>query len=498
MKLVIFFIFSAIVWQSTRAFEVMKPTKRPSPNPEPSPNPPTNPIKNIPRQGKLNFHMRRFATLPLFQKRGSRIVGITPWKDDLYVTTSTSGGLVYKVDPAGQATVWFDVANTLKRATGRILDCRSPAHGGLRSIAFPPDFERTGLFYTSLMEERPKDPENFPYLSNVADAKWPDSVVIEWRYNFKSKKVAPRSYRCVLRIAIPVNDHPIKQMVFQGRFLLIAHGDASTQRAVGGGGLRNDGLGKVIRINPKRRGDEPYTIPKSNPFIKDAAYKNELFAIGFRNPHNICYSKKHGIFVTDVGRDNIEEVNIIKGGRSYGWPEREGTFTHLVAGGTGFGIGVSPLPANDAANGYTYPNVQVGHFAPAGRKIYGQALAGSCPIENGSPLQGIFMYANFAQGGELYYSFVTDMKRAVTQGAPNTLTQADVYNATILYDHDNDVITPPLTLRSLRDVVRADESPKVPRVDLRFGVGSRGEVYWSSKKNGAIYLITSSVPGASR
>lgn len=481
----------------TSAFEITKkPPRRKEPKPGSSPNPLTNPLKKRTRPGQVSFHMRKFAKIPDFKGIGSKIVGMTPWKRDLYVTTSTSGGYVYKVAPNGRVTLWFDLARRLKLETGRILDCRSGIHGGLRSIAFPPNFDKTGLFYVSMMEERPKDVSKVRYFGPKGSGTGPDSVVAEWRYNFKLKKVFWGSYRTVMRIAVPVLDHPIKQISFQGNLLLIAHGDASTQQALGGGGLQNDGLGKIIRINPKKRGKAPYSIPRGNPFLKNPAWRNELYAVGFRNPHNLCNSKRHGLFVTDVGRDNIEEINIVKKGGSYGWPEREGTFKHLVAGGTGYGIGVSKLPADDAKNNFIYPAVQIGHFAPIGKKIYGQALAGSCPIENGSPLNGIFMYANFAEGGELYYSWLGDMKRAVTKGPPNKLTQATVFNATVFFDHDNDPRTRPLKLRSLRDVIEKDDTKNPNRVDMRFGVGSRGEVYWSSKKNGGIYQITSTLPGA--
>lgn len=488
----------AVLFQMVAAFEITgSPPQKPQPKPGESPQPFTNPLKTTPRAGKRPVHMRKFAKIPNFKGIGSKIVGMTGWKSDLYVTTSTSGGYVYKVTSAGRVSLWLDVGKRLKAETGRILDCRSGIHGGLRSIAFPPDFAKTGLFYLSLMEERPKDIRKFTYFGSPGDGTGPDSVIVEWKYNFKKRKVVWGSYRNVMRIAVPVLDHPIKQISFQGRLLLITHGDASTQKAVGGGGLKNDGLGKVMRINPKKFGKFPYRIPSSNPFLKTTKWKNELYAVGFRNPHNLCYSRKHGMYVTDVGRDNVEEVNIVVPGGSYGWPKREGTFTHLVAGGTGYNVGVTKLPKNDAKFNFIYPAVQIGHFAPRGRKIYGQALAGSCPIENGSPLEGIFMYANFAEGGELYYSLLRDMKKAVTKGPPEKLTQAPVYNATIYFDHDNDRKTRPLKLRTLLDVIGKDDTKNPKRIDMRFGVGTKGEVYWSSKKNGGIYLITSTLPGAS-
>lgn len=483
------------------AFEVLTP---PPKNPNRDPNTETaedrgayvNPINRRIINGSRQVHVRRFAELPRFRKKSSRMVSIVNHGQHLYVTTSTSGGYVYQIDMQGKVKLWFDVATQLFAETGRQLNCTSAQHGGLRGIAFPPDHDTTGLFYVSLMEDRPANSSAFRYLSGPAQSLFADSVVIEWRYDFVEGKVIKGSYRDVLRIGMTVRDHPIKQITFAGKLLLIGHGDASKQSAVGGGGMGNDGLGKVLRINPKRLGKAPYRVPTSNPFVNNPKYKSEIYALGFRNPHTLCYSAKHGLFVADAGRDNAEEINIVKAGGNYGWPKREGTFKHLARGGTGFNIGVTNLPRDDAKYGYLYPNAEVGHLAPPGKAYFGQAIAGGCPVENKSPLRGVYFYANFPEGGQLYYSFLGQMKRAVVKGPPDTLDPARVYQAKIYFDHDRNKLTPPLVLEDLREVVRADGLPNARRVDMRFGRGPQGEVYWSSKTNGRIYLVTSSLPDA--
>lgn len=285
-------------------------------------------------------------------------------------------------------------------------------------------------------------------------------------------------------------------MGFLGNTLLITHGDSSIKSAIAGGGQNNDVLGKVLRINPLRRGDQPYRIPAGNPFVSSPQFRSEIYGVGFRNRHNICISKMHGIFVTDAGRDNVEDINVIRAGRNYGWSEREGTFVHKASGGIANGI--DPLPEDDAINNYNYPNVQVGHMGPIGAGFVGQALAGSCPVENGSSLAGLFLYANFPTDGQVYYSDIAEMKRAVVQGAPSELTQARTYRAKVLFDHDNNPNTPPILLDNLQGVIRMDGASlsSANRIDLRFGRGPKGEIYWSSKRNGRIYLITYTLPGS--
>lgn len=445
------------------------------------------------RFGKRQIHMREFAQIPFFENRPSRIVGLTRWNDDIYVTTSTSGAYVYKVSSNGTVTLWMEVQKIVNGVTGNDVDCINSKHGGVRGIAFPPNFDKTGLFYISYLELQPKNRSAYQYLTPPFNNEVADSIVAEFRFNKKRNMVQKRYMRYVLRISNLDYDHPIKQIAFQGNKLLIGHGDGSQGSFPKQGGMLNNGLGKVLRIDPRQQGSKPYRIPFDNPYRDNPNYINELYAIGLRNPHNICVSKAHGIFVTDAGRDNVEEVNIIKPGKNYGWQEREGTFVHLKEGGTLTGI--KPLPKDDAKYGYTYPNIQVPHWAPEGKNIFGQALAGSCPIENKSPLHGLFLYANFAEDGQFYYSFVGQMKRAVTEGDPKNLTQATIYVATAYFDHDNDPSTPPKVVKTLRDVVRFS-TPKAVRVDMRFGLGPKGQILWSSKVSGKLYEITSSLPGA--
>lgn len=456
-----------------------------------------NPVSSPVKEGPVLIHTRFFAQIPDYGGRPSRIVGIVSQNSNLYVTTSSSGGFIYKVNPNGSVRLWFNVARAIFQKTGRKLSIYNRQHGGLRGLAFHPQFNRNGLFYVSAIETRPRNPRAVRYLSRVAKPQLPsnvDSVVIEFKYGHKLKRVIQRSYRQVIRIELPESDHPIKQIAFQGPFLLIGHGDASVQSAYTGGGQNNDALGKIIRINPLRRGNLPYTVPGNNPFVKNRKYLPELFAVGFRNPHNICVSKRHGIFVTDAGRDNVEEVNIVKPGRNYGWSQREGTFVHLRQGGTGLGVGVRHIPRNDQRFKYTYPNVQFGHKAKQGDKYVGIALAGACPVENGSPLSGLFIYANFPTDGAVYYSKIEAMKNSRVTGPPGKLTQAKTFRAKVLFDHDRNGQTNPVLLDNLREVIRRDgkRTPNAPRVDLRFGRGPQGELYWSSKTNGRIYLITNS------
>lgn len=458
------------------------------------------PIVNPIVDGKKTLVIRKYAQLPMYQGNPAKITCVASLGKTLYAVSSLTG-LIYKVPPNGKVSLWFNATAALEKK-GRKLHTSSNIFSGVRSIAFHPTFFKTGLFYISALEYRLKNEKKSWFVSlppKVASRAEADSVVTEFKYNFKTKKVDDWSLRQVLRVGLPRIDHPIRQIIFQWKFLIIMHGDGShgydsfKTKDIVGGGQNNDALGKMLRINPLKSGSKPYTIPASNPFVKNKKYIPEIYALGFRNPHNVCFSKTQGLYVADVGRHNVEEINIVKSGHNYGWAKREGTFVHLQPGGTDSGI--TKLPKDDKKYGFTYPAAMYGHDAEMGQKGSGTSIAGACPIDNGSPLDGLYLYCNFGTRGDMYYSFVNEMKKAVTQGDPEDLTQAKTYRAKLLWDHDEKPSTPLKKVVNFQQLLSLElKASNLKRTDLRFGVAADGTTYVSSKANGGIYVIANSIP----
>lgn len=454
-----------------------------------------NPVKIPILRSSLTVRTRPFAKLPDELGDPARIVSISsrPQSSNIYACTLTK---IYEITPSGVVKLFLDVAANIKDNTGRALSVVNKKHGGVRSIAFHTNFRFNKKLYVAAMEERPQNTSRFNYISDVTDHIDADSVLIEYTYNSGSGKPRWDSYRNVFRVGMPVYDHPIKQIAFFGFYLYIAHGDGSVQSAIAGGGQGNNALGKILKISPLQNGSAPYTAPFSNPFVRNPRMKNAVWALGFRNPHNICFSNNGTLYIADAGRSNAEEINIGLAGKNYGWSEREGTFVH--AGG-GLVSGIRPLPADDAKFGYEYPVAQVGHDGPFRAGFIGQAIAGGCPIENESPMAGNYYYVDFPESGKLYFSRLGEMRKAVTRGPPALLKQARTRQVVnILFDHDNNPITPPKRFPNLGAVMRSEPGlADEDRVDVRMGRGPKGELYWSSKKSGKIYLFTSSLPGGS-
>lgn len=109
-------------------------------------------------------------------------------------------------------------------------------------------------------------------------------------------------------------------------------------------------------------------------------------------------------------------------------------------------------------------------------------------------VEGSIPDCEFSIRGVAYYSYVRDLKRSRVRRRPETLSQARVYQARVLFDPDRNGKTNPLLLQNLRQGIRRGGMPRAQRAYIRFVCGAHGEIYWSSKASGKIYIFTNSVP----
>ena len=80
--------------------------------------------------------------------------------------------------------------------------------------------------------------------------------------------------------------------------------------------VRRNFTGRVIRIN--RDG----TIPKDNPWLGRATVLRETFAHGLKDPEGATLNPTTGeLWAIDHGPQGGDEINIIRAGRDYGWPD---------------------------------------------------------------------------------------------------------------------------------------------------------------------------------
>lgn len=80
--------------------------------------------------------------------------------------------------------------------------------------------------------------------------------------------------------------------------------------------IRRNFSGRVLRIN--RDG----SVPVDNPWMNRATVPAATFAHGLRDPEGAAINPKTGeLWVTDHGPQGGDEINIIRAGKDYGWPD---------------------------------------------------------------------------------------------------------------------------------------------------------------------------------
>jgi glucose/arabinose dehydrogenase len=156
-------------------------------------------------------------------------------------------------------------------------------------------------------------------------------------------------------------------------------------------------LGKVLRIDVNS--GTPYTIPPSNPFAGGGGLP-EIWAWGLRNPFRFSFDTRPGgdgrMWLTDVGQDQTEELDIGQIGANYGWAVMEGSHCFDP-------FHTTTPPATCANQGMTIPVATYDHnegIAIVGGYVY---RGPSAPALTGKYVCGDFSTSFGSPNGRLFY-----------------------------------------------------------------------------------------------
>jgi glucose/arabinose dehydrogenase len=73
--------------------------------------------------------------------------------------------------------------------------------------------------------------------------------------------------------------------------------------------------GKVLRLR------DDGSIPADNPFVGKTGHRPEVYALGFRSVLGMAVHPSTGeIWVSEMGPNGGDEIDVVKAGRDYGWP----------------------------------------------------------------------------------------------------------------------------------------------------------------------------------
>jgi glucose/arabinose dehydrogenase len=183
---------------------------------------------------------------------------------------------------------------------------------GLLGMAFHPDYANNGWVFVN-------------YTANGGA-----TTIARYTVSANPDVVDPNSAQVLLTINQPYSNHNGGCIRFgPDGYLYIGTGDGGSggdpgNRAQNGQKL----LGKMLRLDVDN--GLPYTIPASNPFVGNPNVKDEIWALGLRNPWRFNFDSATGdMYIADVGQNAWEYVHVEEagstGGLNYGWRIVEGT-----------------------------------------------------------------------------------------------------------------------------------------------------------------------------
>jgi glucose/arabinose dehydrogenase len=246
---------------------------------------------------------------------GVRLIKVGSFQQPVYLTSSPGDPhRLFVVERQGRVRVLLDgrkLAAPFLDISGKVGS--GGEEQGLLSIAFAPDYPRSGLLYIYYTD----------HTGNIH--------VAQLRRSAGDPNTAdPGSARTVLVIDHHLyTNHDGGQLQFgpEGD-LYVGVGDGGSEDDPAGNGQNlNTLLGKLLRIAPKSGGG--YSIPSDNPFVGRPGARPEIWAYGLRNPWRFSFDRlTEALVIGDVGQNQQEEVDFAPrgtgAGANYGWSVFEG------------------------------------------------------------------------------------------------------------------------------------------------------------------------------
>lgn len=226
-------------------------------------------------------------------------------------------------------------------------EVNSRGQGGLLDIAVSPNFKEDKKVY-------------FTYSAGDNEATATHLARAELELNLLTLKDVE-----VLYIADPFKSgtsHYGSRVVIDGDYLFVTIGDRGDKNFDNHVSQdTSNALGTTLRLLLDG------SIPDDNPFVGQEDVLDEIYSYGHRNVQGMTIHPETGeLWQSEHGERDGDEINIIRAGGNYGWPE-----THTGCEySSNKSIGELPWNREDIINPVYYWECNTGGFPPAGMAFY--------------------------------------------------------------------------------------------------------------------------------
>ncbi len=235
---------------------------------------------------------------------------------------------------------------SIKREVGNVPEVAYGGQGGLGDVVLHPEFEENNWVYLSHVEAGSGGTSGAVVIRGRLDTSGDQPALNEIeRIWTQQPKVTGRGHFSH-RIAFGPQGSPHEGMMF------ITSGDR--QKLTPAQDF-DQALGKVIRLNPDG------SVPPGNPWQDQGELAKTFWSTGHRNLLGIDFDPSGRLWTHEMGPRHGDELNLIKEGDNYGWPE--------VSYGDHYS-GAS-IPDHDTTDRFNEPEAYwVPSIAPSGLVIY--------------------------------------------------------------------------------------------------------------------------------
>lgn len=207
---------------------------------------------------------------------------------------------------------------------------RSVGAEGLHEVVLDPDFTRTRMIYFTYLSPPVGEPAGAWPLENLYERVW--SVPLAERRAMKIGKERVARARLSDDAKRLDNVEVIADGVGERRMVLAPDGslfisgadrfwmyesklDGMEHPFLDNPDERRNFTGRVMHIN--RDG----SIPRGNPWLSRSTVLPETWAYGFKDPEGLAFNPQSGeLWLLDHGPQGGDEINIVRPGQDYGWP----------------------------------------------------------------------------------------------------------------------------------------------------------------------------------